>query len=84
MQDVIYLAAKDTAIFWGRKVNAYGRYCAEGELVRRLNARRCPNVVKVYDWAPVIPPSEISHRIIFEYYPNGDLYALAKFYARRR
>ena len=57
-------------------------YSSEAHLTRRLNFAGCKNVIEVYDWAALEKERRV--RIIYEFYPLGDLCSTMLFYQDHR
>lgn len=57
-------------------------YSSEAHLTRRLNVAGCKNVIDVYDWAALEEARQV--RIIYAFYPLGDIYKLLEFYYNNR
>lgn len=57
-------------------------YSSEAHLTRRLNVAGCKNVIQVYDWAALDREHRV--RIIYAYYPLGDIFGTLWFYQRQR
>ncbi len=57
-------------------------YSSEAHLTRRLNVAGCNNVIQVYDWAALERERRV--RIIYAFYPLGDLMNTLYFYQTQR
>ena len=57
-------------------------YSSEAHLTRRLNVAGCKNVIQVFDWAALA--NERRMRIIYAFYPLGDLDRTLWFYQQHR
>lgn len=62
--------------------NFFHDYSSEAHLTRRMNVAGCKNVVQVYDWAALEREGRV--RIIYAFYPLGDLSRTLHFYLEHR
>ncbi|PGH10689.1 serine/threonine protein kinase [Polytolypa hystricis UAMH7299] len=86
---------KEPIVFAGKEARNFpffADYCVEGNLIRRLNATGCPNVVKVYDWMQLNTDQVDSYfqhhgyrfRMLFDLYEGGNVYDVFNFYRKHK